>query len=742
MSFAPRTCNLNEFNNGTTRTVTTGSSTERLERLFNPRNVALVGASDRAGHWSERIWGNLRRFGYAGPVFPVNPNRKTIWGVDCYPDLDSLPEPPDHLAIFIPKERTVALLKDSIRFGIGGATIFAAGFGEGGDPLGRQLGDELREVLKPHGIPAVGPNCMGLACGRSQFSTIPDESLLPLEPSPVAVITQSGALCAAINRAINDIGLKLSYLISCGNQTVCTIADYLDYLADDPRLKVILCYIEGLPDGQRFLAAAKRAHDNGKVTVAVKIGGSEAGRAAALAHTGSLAGTSEAFDVFAHDAGIVRLNTLDEGIEAIEFLARSALPRGNKIAILTGSGALRSLSTEAAERTGAQFARLSDATQRKLADILEDPHVSNPVDTKLTLATPKYMACAETLADAPEVDLLLVTEDLPREAGIDRKVSNVKALSAWVSEREGAEAARVPVALYASLTFSPTPFSADLRASIPNLPILREPEKTLRVMKAIADLGAHRHRDIVGLGRAANPALTASWRERARSLAAPTALNENDSKKLLQAYGIPVPSETTVQTPEQAVAAAGAIGFPVVLKGVSATVTHKSDAGLVLLNLGDARTVERGADTLLERADKIGIKLEGILVAQQVQGGLETVLGVHRDPEMGPVVMFGSGGVMVELFKDVAFASPLIDEKAAGELINATRAGKILAGYRGAKPGDRGALCRALVALGALARDLGDIVESIDVNPFVVRPEGQGAYALDALVVLRPPPSS
>jgi acetate---CoA ligase (ADP-forming) len=739
MSFAPRTYSLNEFNKRTSVAVTTGSSTERLERLFNPRNVALVGASDRAGHWSERIWGNLRRFGYSGPVFPVNPNRKEIWGVACYPDLDSLPERPDHLAIFIPKERTVALLKDSIRFGIGGATIFAAGFGEGGDPSGRRLGAELHALLKPHGIPAVGPNCMGLACGRSRFSTIPDETLLPLETSPVAVITQSGALCAAINRAINDIGLKLSYLISCGNQTVCTVADYVDYLADDPKLKVILCYIEGLPDGQRFLAAAKRAQANGKVTVAVKIGGSEAGRAAALAHTGSLAGTSEAFDVFAHDAGVVRLNTLDEGIEAIEFFARSELPRGNKIAILTGSGALRSLSTEAAERTGARFATLSDATQGKLAEILEDPQVSNPVDTKMTLPTPKYMACVQTLADAAEVDLLLVTEDLPREAGVDRKVSNVKALSAWVGEREGTEASRVPIALYSSLTFSPTPFSVDLRASIPNLPILREPEKTLRVMKAIADLGAHRHRDMVGLDGIFNPELAASWREHARSLAAPAALNESDSKKLLQAYGIPVPSETTVQTPEQAVSAAAAIGFPVVLKGVSSTITHKSDAGLVLLNLRDAQAVKRGVDTLLERASKLGTKLQGILVAQQVQGGLETVLGVHRDPEMGPVVMFGLGGVMVELFKDVAFASPQIDEKAAADLINATQAGKILAGYRGANPGDRDALCRALVALGALARDLGDIVESIDVNPFLVRLDGQGACALDALVVLRPP---
>ena len=224
--------------------------------------------------------------------------------------------------------------------------------------VGEQLAADLRNTLAETGLTAVGPNGMGVACGRSRFATIPDETLQELGPSPVAVISQSGALCASINRAVNDLDLKVGYLISCGNQIGRTVADFIDYFADDAELRVLLCYIEAVADAGRFLDAARRARDNGKTVVAVKIGGSDASRAAALAHTGSLAGRSEVFDAFAAAAGIVRLNSLEDAIEAVEFLARAPLPRGRNIAVMTNSGALRSLATEAADRTGATLAEV------------------------------------------------------------------------------------------------------------------------------------------------------------------------------------------------------------------------------------------------------------------------------------------------------------------------------------------------------------------------------------------------
>jgi acyl-CoA synthetase (NDP forming) len=715
------------------------SRSRSLERLFNPRNVVLVGASDRPGHWSGRVWLNLDRFSFPGRVFPVNPNRTEIWGAPCFPDINSLPEAPDHLAVFVPRERLLPVLADGIRQGVGGITIYAAGFGEGGDdPEGKRLANELSARAHAAGIAVVGPNCMGLACGGSRFSTIPDESLQKLAPGPVAVITQSGALCASINRAINDVGLKLAYLVSCGNQTVCTIADYIDYLADDPKLRVILCYVEGLPDAERFFAATSRAFANGKTTVVVKIGSSEAGRAAALAHTGSLAGNTQAFDVYARQAGVVRLDTLGDGIEAVDYLARHALPRGDSMAVMTNSGALRSLTTEAAERTGAKLAVLSEATHARMATLLDDPRVSNPVDTKLTLPTGQYMACLETLASAPEVDVVLVAEDMPRSAGLDRKVDNLRALDRWVAERSASGDDAKPVTVFSSLIFDTTEFSTDLRRSLPHLAILREPDKTLRVMRAVAALGARRPVPAaIPDEHPVDAALIAAWKARARTLSGPTALNETDSKSLLAAYGIPAPAEQVVATPEAAVIAARNIGFPVVLKALSAAVPHKSDAGLVLLGLADADSVHRAAETLMARCRALHAPLDGILVAQQVSDGVETVLGIHRDPEVGPVVMFGLGGIMVELFKDVAFGSPQIDAAAAAEMIDATQAGRLLAGFRGGKPGDRAALRNALVKLGRLARDLGDVIDAVDVNPFLVRQHG--VFALDALVVLRPP---
>src|SRR5499427_5057057 len=261
-----------------------------IERLFHPRNVVLVGASDRPDHWSGRVFDNLKRFRFAGRVFPVNPNRGEIWGTACFPDLAALPEAPDHLVLFTPAETSLKVLRDGAAAGAQSATLYAAGFGEGGDPEGLTLAAMLRTLLDNTGLTIVGPNCMGVACGKSNFCSIPDETLQELEESPVAIAAQSGAICASLNRAINELGLKVGYFASCGGQIGCTVSDFIDYFAVQPELKVILCYIESVPDAAHFLAAARRARENGKTVLAVKIGASDVARTFALAHTGSLAG--------------------------------------------------------------------------------------------------------------------------------------------------------------------------------------------------------------------------------------------------------------------------------------------------------------------------------------------------------------------------------------------------------------------------------------------------------------------
>ncbi|HEY7384451.1 MAG TPA: acetate--CoA ligase family protein [Beijerinckiaceae bacterium] len=703
-----------------------------VEALLAPRNVVLVGASDRPGHWSGRVWLNLRRFRFAGHVYPVNPNRSEIWGARCYAGVHDLPEAPDHLAVFIPADMTLRTLEEAAACGARGATLFAAGFGEGGDAEGRARGQRLKDTLARTGIAAAGPNCMGVASGRSKLVTLADETLEELAPGPVAVVTQSGMLCGTFSRALNDRGLRVAYLISCGNQTGLTFSDYIAFLAGDPDLRVILCYIESVLDAPRFLAAARKARDNGKRVVVVKIGGSDAARAAALAHTGALAGSIEVFDTFARDAGIIRLDSLDEMIEAAELLARAPAPRGPRIAVMTNSGALKSLTTEATSAHGIEVAKLAPDTESRLRDVLgEDADIGNPLDTKRTLPTEQYMGCVETLCAAPEIDVLLLAEELPREAGIARKVANFRALEKWVGR------AGKPVAMFSPITFRETDYMIGLRDQLAHVPLMRDIGKTFRAIAALTKAGGAGPEPAAAAARPAPPPLVADYRRRAAALTEPVALSEVESKALLGAYGIALPPEAIAASPEEATVAATRIGFPVVLKAISAEVPHKSDAGLVVLDLTNGEDVHAAAERLRRRCGELGAAFEGLLVAKQMSGGIEAVLGVHRDPEMGPVVMAGMGGVWLELFKDVAFAPPGLSRERAIEAIARTRVARLLAGYRGSPPGDVNALADAMVSLGRLALDLGDVIEAIDINPVLVMQTG--VCALDGLVVLKPP---
>ena len=703
------------------------SKTKNIEALFAPRSVALVGASDK--NWSARVWENLQRFGYQGPIYPINPNRQEIWGLRCYASLDELPSPADHLALFVPADQSLDILEQGGRRGTRSATLYAAGFGEGGEAAGLARARRLRAILDATGIAATGPNCMGLAVGRSRFCTIPDEQIELLAPGPVAVLTQSGMLVQTLSRGISDAGLTLSSIVSCGNQTGLTFADYIDALADDPDLRVIACYIESVIDGRAFLAAAGKARRQGKTIVVVKSGESEAAREATLAHTGALAGNMAVFDAFAREAGIVRVDNLEDLVEAAAFLAYMDRPKGRGVALMTNSGALKSMATDAADRFGVTMAALSDETRARIKAALPDADVSNPFDCKRTLASKEYIACVEALHDDPGVDVLLLAEEYPRRPGIERKVKNLASLDEWA-----ATGRTKPVALFSPLSLRETQHMRDLRDAYTRLPMLRDIGKTLRTIGRITAAAATASEPGTRQERAA-PAVAQALRARAAGLTSPTPLNEAESKQALGAYGVATPREEVVGAGADAVAAAMRIGFPVVLKAVCSTVPHKSDAGLVLLGLSDPAAVESGARTLAQRCADLGVALEGILVAQQVTGGIEMVLGVHRDAEMGPAVMVGLGGVWLELFQDVAFAQPDLSEAQARAAIMRTRAGRLLQGYRGAPPCDVDALARAMVAVGRLAIDLGDAIEALDVNPVIVTPNG--AFALDALLVLR-----
>jgi acetate---CoA ligase (ADP-forming) len=698
------------------------SVVDNIGALFAPRNIVLVGASDR--NWSARVHENLRRFGYEGGVYLVNPNRAELWGARCYASVADLPETSDHLAIFVPADQTLDVL--AAARGARSASLYAAGFGEGDDPKGHARAQRLREILEATRIAAVGPNCMGLAVGASRFCTVPDEQLSPLACGPVAAITQSGMLVQTLSRGLESAGLTLSHLISCGNQIGLTFADYIDALSDDEAVRVIACYVESVHNADRFFAAAQKANAKGKSVVVVKIGGSAAAREAALAHTGSLAGSHAAFDVRARECGVVRVDALEDMVEAAAFLARARRPKGKRLALVTNSGALKSLMTEASDACGVELPVISQSTAGKLLEALPEAEAGIPYDTKRTLPTAQYMACIQALHDDPCVDALLIAEELPRAEGIERKIANFRALDAWVGQD-----ARKPVAFVSPLTLRETDYMLRTRADLIHTPWLRDLTKAMRVMSRLADPDAA-PLEVSARGAGAK---ALAERLRAASSAGQRALNEVDSKAVLASYGIQSAPEATVGSADEAAAAAARIGFPVVLKAVSAAVPHKSDAGLVFLNLADEAAMREAAALAADRCARLNASLEGLLVAKQIAGGVEMVIGIHRDPEVGHVVMAGAGGVLLELVQDVAFGPPGLDLARAHAMISQLRVAKLLAGYRGAPACDVDALARALVNLGALARDLADVIESVDVNPVVALPAG--AFALDGLVILR-----
>lgn len=715
------------------------NNNQKVDALLNPRNVVILGATDKPGSWTTRVFRNLARYNFPGKVFPMNPGRDTVWDVKCYRDFASLPEKPDHIVVLVPAAVVPTGLREAAKAGARSATIISSGFEEAEGGKGKAIAAQLRAVIAETGIAVSGPNCLGNISAAAQLVTMPDDRPQRVAAGGVAIIGQSGGLLMAIKRTLEERGCDVGYIITSGNETGLTNADYIRYFAADPQTRVIVSYLESIHHAEAFLSACRAARDAGKPVVVMKLGASAEGRAAAMAHTGALAGAMEAFDAVAGAAGVVRARSMDDVVELAEYFMYARLPKGPNLGAVTFSGGLRGLLLDAAANNGLKFAELAAQTRDKLGKILGvGSIVGNPLDSGFAALSSQeaYLACVEAMLADPGIDILLLQEELPRAPeGAERKTSNLHEVEK-IAARGGK-----PISYVSMISYGLSDHSRQLHTTLPHLPFLQEPDKTLRTIRTVTDYAARKASAAkpakARAGKA--PAIAQRIRKLAGAATGPRALTEVESKALLKAYGIKLPKEAVAESPAAAAREAKAIGFPVVMKAISEQITHKSDAGAVLLGIDSPAAARKGYDTILKnvRRYKKSATVDGILVAQQVRGGIELVLGVARDPEVGPVIMVGSGGVNLELYKDVAFSMPLTDEAAADALIGRTKAAKLLDGYRGAAPYDRKAVVKALVALSRLALDLGDAIESIDVNPLVALPKGKGAIALDALVILR-----
>jgi acyl-CoA synthetase (NDP forming) len=718
-------------------------SIAKVSALLNPRNVVIVGASEREGSWPATVWQTVKRYGFAKPVYPINPNRTTIFGERCYADFSALPETPDHLVILVPSDRVLDVLRQGAQAGARTATVYSSGFGELGTPEGRERERDLREVVDETGMGITGPNCTGIIYGQNRLVTMVDHRALQIGPGPVALVGQSGGVMLYANHILADRGIQVGCLISSGNEAGLSSADHIAYLAGEDSIKVIFCYVETIRDPERFKRACALAQAAGKPVVVFKLGTSDAGREAAVTHTGKLAGSAEAFDAATADLGVIRIDSLDNAIELIELAVNAGVPLGRRAGALSLSGAFRGILLDAAAGTALTFAPLSAATEAKLQKHLSTgSSVGNPADGGFSVLTSveAYTASIEALCEDPDIDVVLLQAELPREPGMaahwEERFQEMDGIAARHNKKV------VVISVYSRMY---TDYTRKLRAELPHLAFVHEARKAVRAISNLALWSERAARARATSASKATPKpdddFVLALRAKASALAPGVrlVLNEPESKELLRRYGIAAPAERRVNTIAEAVEAAGQLGYPVVLKAVAAELTHKSDLGVVHLGIDGEATLRRAYDGIVGKLRGAGIPGEDMMVAQQVNGGVELVLGLHRDPEMGLVAMVGAGGILLELTRDVAFLDVPVSRHAALAALGRTQASKLLAGYRGAPAHVPERIVNALVALGRIAMDFGALVESIDINPFLSLPAGRDPVALDALVVLRKP---
>src|SRR5512136_314209 len=698
-----------------------------LDPIFKPQRIAILGLSPNPKSVSAKILASLVGGGFRGVVYPVSPSLEAVMGIPCFPNAASLPKTADLGIIAAPAAQVAGLVRECGEAGVRGLIIVSAGFRETG-PAGQALEESiLAEARRFEGLRILGPNCLGIISPALPLNA----SFAGAMPRPghVAFVSQSGALCTSVLDWASEEKLGFSHFISTGNMLDIDFGDLIDYLGEDGATKSILLYIESISDARKFMTAA-RAFARMKPIVAYKAGRFPESAAAAASHTGALAGEDAVYDAAFQRMGLVRVFNIGEIFDCADLVGRHKVPTGPRLAVLTNAGGPGVMATDALVASGGTLARLSDATLREL-DAGLPPHWSrrNPVDVLGDAKSKLVAKAAQIVLQDPGVDALLVIitpQAMTNPTAVAREICAQAAstpkpvLAAWLggaAMREGTNLLNE-----AGIPTYPTPEQAvrafmTLVSYARNLEILYETPKDVRV-----DLPVHR--DVLR-GRFAEILTTADG-----------ALSEALSKELLASYGIPVTRPVPAATAEEAVRAADAAGYPVVLKILSPDITHKTDVGGVALDLATPGAVRAAFGAMLETVARKApaARLEGVTVQKMVSAddGVEMILGIKKDPTFGTVVMAGMGGTAAEIYGDRAIGFPPLNERLARRMLDELRMRPLLAGYRGRPAAAVDKLVETLVRLSYLAADFPEVGE-LDINPLLVTPDG--VTALDARVV-------
>ncbi len=697
-----------------------------LEGFFQPKSVALVGASATPGKLGYTVLANMIAAGFPGKIYPINPKATQISGYKAYPSILDVPEVPDLAVIVIPAPYVAGALREIGEKGTKSVVVISAGFREA-SVEGLERERELVRIAKEHGMRIIGPNCLGIIDTYTPINATFAAGTPP--QGNIAFTSQSGALQTAIlDWALASHDLGFSKFVSLGNKCDVDEMDLMQAWAEDPVTRVILAYVEGLPDGQAFIKTAREVSRKKPILV-LKSGVTASGSRAVSSHTGSLAGAEAAYNAAFYQAGVLRMETLQELFDSARAFANQPLLQGDRIAIVTNAGGPGILATDALERHQMQLARLSRETTQKLEEILPDAaSTANPVDVLGDARADRYAQALEVVATDPNVDgiLCIVTPQAMTEivetANAIGKVSqriDKPVLGAFMGEE------RIKAGM-------------DVLASY-NIPNYLFPEQAAQAFAAMRDYNIARSRPNpeyvtfdVDKQRVAD--VFAQVRAEGR-----VSVGEAEARAVAEAYGLRLPKSKLAATADEAIAAAAEIGYPVVLKIASPDILHKTDVGGVKVGLSSASDVRDAFDLIIYRATRYvpEARIWGCLVQEMVpMDGIEVLVGMSKDPQFGPLVTFGLGGILVEALKDVTFRVAPFGRQDAEEMLDEIRAHSLLAGVRGRPPADRDAMIDTLLRINQLVTDFPEIVE-MDINPLMVYAKGQGAITLDMRLVLK-----
>jgi acetyltransferase len=698
-----------------------------LDKLFNPKSIALIGASNRPQSVGAVLAGNLFLSGFSGPVMPVNPKHQAIHGVLTYKDVASLPVTPDLAVISTPPDAIPGIVSELGARGTRAAVVITAGFGEGADEKGKALKQTLLDAAKPHSFRIIGPNCLGIMVPRIGLNA----SFCHLTPKtgPIAFVAQSGAIVTSVVDWAHSRGIGFSHLVSLGDMADVDFGDMLDYLANDPHTKAILMYVEAVTSARKFMSAA-RAAARMKPVIVVKAGRYAEGAKAAASHTGALAGLDAVYDTVFRRAGMLRVISLTQLFDAVEVLAMMTPPEGDRLAILTNGGGIGVLATDALVALGGHLAELQPETIQKLNAVLPPTWShGNPVDIIGDASGKRYEDALKIILEDKGVDATLV---LNCPTAVASPIEAAKAVAGVAAERKGRR-------IITSWVGDSVAREARKLFEEKRIPSYETPEQAVRAFTYLVNY--KRGQELLMETPPSAPEDFTVDADRARTIArravedGRTWLTEPEAKSMLAAYGIPTAQTRIAGTPDEAACIAAELGGPVVLKILSPDITHKSDIGGVLVDIAGPALVKAAAFEMLDRIGKArpDARLEGVTVQPMVRrpGAYELIVGVLSDPQFGPVILFGHGGTAVEVINDRALGLPPLNMRLAHELMSNTRIYKQLTGFRGLKAVNLDAVALTLLKISQLVVDVPEIAE-LDINPLLA--DEWGVVALDARV--------